>query len=244
MVREGVKRKNPYEDVSVRAMTKLPFRDARFSRFSAVIQLRKAAVTFMSSIAGNSGAPKANGPHDIELELRDMRQLFNSMDPSPFKDKDLDGDAEEFIVGSAQEFPPDMLLRLRIHLETWPGEDPTELIRAAVHNYFADRAKHNYREFRLLMKRGRTSLLIGSLFLVACLLISKVAIGDTASTWAGIARESLTIAGWVAMWRPMEIYLYDWWPLRRRGRIYTKLGAIPVEVIQKAKSNMERPPTR
>jgi len=48
-------------------------------------------------------------------------------------------------------------------------------------------------------------------------------------------RESLTIAGWVAMWRPMQIYLYDWWPLLRRSRIYAKLSQMPVELVQKGK---------
>ena len=38
-------------------------------------------------------------PDTIELELHDMMQLFDSMDPSPFREKDLDPDAEEFIVG-------------------------------------------------------------------------------------------------------------------------------------------------
>lgn len=172
-------------------------------------------------------------PHStvIELALRDMRQLFNSMDPSPFNEKDLDHDAEEFIVGSAEEFPPETSLTLRIHLIEWPAEDPTELIRSGIHNYFAYREKLNRQAFRALMKRGRISLGIGLLFLITCLLISRFVIGSNGGTWAGVARESLTIAGWVAMWRPMELYLYDWWPLRRRGRIYTKLSSMPVEVI-------------
>jgi hypothetical protein len=174
-------------------------------------------------------------PPSIELGLRDVRQLFNSMDPSPFNEKDLDNDAVEFIVSSAQEFSPATPLTLRIHLLEWPTEDPTELIRSVVRNYFAYLAKLNRQEFRLLMKRGRTSLIIGLLFLVTCLSISKLIIGNGNETWAGVARESLTIAGWVAMWRPMEIYLYDWWPLRRRGRTYSKLSAIPVKVIQKKK---------
>jgi len=37
----------------------------------------------------------------------------------------------------------------------------------------------------------------------------------------------------VAMWRPMEIYLYDWWPLRRRSKIFAKLSHMPVEVVPK-----------
>lgn len=39
----------------------------------------------------------------ISLRLRELNQLFNSMDPSPFNDRDLDHDAEEFIVSSARE---------------------------------------------------------------------------------------------------------------------------------------------
>jgi hypothetical protein len=67
-------------------------------------------------------------------------------------------------------------------------------------------------------------------------MISKMLLGREAGTWAAIVRESLTIAGWVAMWRPMQIYLYDWWPLLRRSRTYAKLSQMPVELVQKGKS--------
>ena len=177
-----------------------------------------------------------NRSHNIKLKLRDMNQLFNSMDPSPFNDKDLDKDAEEFIVSWAQEYPPNEPVTLRIQLEQWPFEDPTQLIQEAVHNYFAYRRKLNDLEFTRLMKQGRTSLLIGLPFLIACLLISKMLLSGEAGAWAAVLQESLTIAGWVAMWRPMQIYLYDWWPLRRRGRVYAKLSQMPVEVILKGKS--------
>ncbi|HEY4284425.1 MAG TPA: hypothetical protein VGM62_15285 [Chthoniobacterales bacterium] len=171
----------------------------------------------------------------IELELRDMTQLFNSMDPSPLENKDLNDDVEEFIVSSSQEYRPDQSLTLRIHLEEWPTEDPTDLVRNSIHNYFAYRANLNHLAFRRLMRRGRASLLIGLLFLAACLATTKLLLSDLRGTWAGILRESLTIAGWVAMWRPMEIYLYDWWPLRRKSRLYQKLSQIPVQIILKAK---------
>jgi hypothetical protein len=158
------------------------------------------------------------------------------MDPSPFIEKDLDADAEEFILSWAQEFPADHAIQLHIYLEQWPVEDPKEPIKTAVHNYFAHRAEIANLEFKRLMEQGRRSLVIGLVFLSACLVLSKVLLGHEAGTWAAIARESLTIAGWVAMWRPMQIYLYDWWPLRRRERIYEKLSHMPVEVEQKAKT--------
>ena len=92
-------------------------------------------------------AAEPNHSHRIKLMLRDMNQLFNSMDPSPFNDQDLDKNAEEFIVGWAHEYPPNEPVTLRIQLEQWPPEDPTLLIQEAVHNYFAYRAKLNDQEF-------------------------------------------------------------------------------------------------
>jgi len=172
--------------------------------------------------------------HSISLRIHDITQLFNSMDPSPFIEKDLDEKAEAFIVGWAQEFPSNAKIKLRVHLEQWPSEgDPKELIRQAVHNHFAHLTELNRLEFKALMKQGRTSLLIGLCCLAISLVSSKMLTHGEAGTWASILRESLTIAGWVAMWRPMQIYLYDWWPLRRRGRLYDKLSRMPVEVIQK-----------
>jgi hypothetical protein len=32
------------------------------------------------------------------------------------------------------------------------------------------------------------------------------------------------------MWRPREIFFYDWWPIRRRTRVLGKLAAMPVVV--------------
>ena len=79
------------------------------------------------SLSGATAADKGH-QHVIRLELRELSQLFNSMDPSPFIEKDLDGDAEEFIVSLAQEFSPGAPLKLRIYLDQLPPEDPRELI--------------------------------------------------------------------------------------------------------------------
>jgi hypothetical protein len=172
-------------------------------------------------------------PHRIEVNLRDVRQLFNTMDPSPFHEKDLDRDAEEFILSWAREFPVDEPLVLVLHLrELAPGENTQSVAEQGVWHYFAYRARLNAMEFRRLMKEGWQCLLIGLVFLAACLALSQALGGrQTGSLW-GLLQESLVIGGWVAMWRPMEIYLYDWWPLRRRRRIYEKLSRIPVQIVE------------
>jgi len=152
------------------------------------------------------------------------------MDPSPFHERDLDDDAEEFIVSWAREFPRRDPVSLVVHVDQLPGHgDARHLLETAVHNYFAYRAKLNLHEFRHLLKEGRTSLIIGLAFLAACTLMSQL-LRQRAGTLPIVLREGLIIAGWVAMWRPMEIFLYEWWPLLRRGRLYEKLSRMRVEV--------------
>lgn len=87
-------------------------------------------------------------------------------------------------------------------------------------------------ELRDLLRRGRTSLFIGLAFVSTCLIAADTIAQLDTSNISTIARESLTIIGWVAMWRPVEIFLYDWWPLRRRIRVYKNLRYARVRVIQ------------
>src|SRR5215471_15328405 len=139
--------------------------------------------------------------HHIELNLRDVNQLFNTMDPSPFNERDLDHDAEEFIVSWARELPLADPVVLVVHLAASPQDrDAQAVIQEAVHHYFSYRLELSRLEFRHLMQDGRKSLFIGVLFLAACLAIGNL-IGTGAGTFSLIEREGLTIAGWVAMWR-------------------------------------------
>lgn len=162
----------------------------------------------------------------ISLKLRDLAQLFNSMDPSPFHERDLDHDAEEFIVTWARELPKRHAFELVIHLTNPPGPESAADVENAVRQYFDSRAAIKKMDLRLLLRQGAISLVIGLIFLVACL---------SAGRFVGpLTREGLLIAGWVAMWRPLQIYLYDWWPLRADWRILQRLAHIRVRLTPAA----------
>jgi len=170
--------------------------------------------------------------HRIELRVQELAQLFNSMDPTPFHHKDLDPDAEEFIESWALEFPQDSRFHLTVHLGTMPPEDPTALVAEAIRNYFDYKSEMARRKVRVLLLEGRTSLMIGAGVLALCLLGAELLAAFGGGTFLKILRESLTIGGWVAMWRPMQIFLYEWWPLMRRVRIYRSLSRAQVHVAQ------------
>lgn len=168
----------------------------------------------------------------IEIHLGELQQLFNSLDPTPFRERDLDPKAEEFIVDWARERHGDQPLGLLVHVDREDvPTDSVATVQDAVREYFRGRAEVSRRRLRLLFRVGRTSLVIGLVFLAISILLGNVAEDLLEQTrFAGVARESLLIGGWVAMWRPLEIFLYDWWPIRAEARLFDRLGAMSVSI--------------
>jgi hypothetical protein len=121
----------------------------------------------------------------IEIRLREMRQLFNTLDPAPFHEKDLDPAAEEYIVSGVREVGAHPS-RLVLHLPPGTTGDEARGAVTAIRNYFTYRSRQVREQLRLLFVRGVISLLIG----------------------------------WVAMWKPVEIFLYDWWPEFDKKRLF------------------------
>lgn len=169
----------------------------------------------------------------IEVRVTELRRLFNAIDPSPFRERDLDPGAEAFIVDWSRDLPADAPLALVVYLEHPAGAaDEASVLRDAVHEFFRQRADGARLNLRELFRRGRVSLLIG---LVA--LAGSIAIGDALTTYlpregfASLLSESVLIGGWVAMWRPLEVFLYDWWPIRADARLFHRLSVMPVRIV-------------
>ena len=181
------------------------------------------------NFAGDAIPPKCAV---IEVHVGELKQLFDAIDPSPFRERDLDPKAEEFIVGWAKDLPREASLALVVNLDRDAGlPDEAAVLRDAIHEFFRHRAETQRRRLRELLRVGRTSLVIGLVALAAA-----IALGDflatllSGSRFSGIVRESLTIGGWVSMWRPLEVFLYDWWPIRSEARLSDRLATMPIRI--------------
>jgi hypothetical protein len=197
----------------------------------------------MSVNASNRSAPrmadlesyykKSDGKILIEINLTDIMQIFETLDPFPFLEKELDRDAEEYITETVEEFPQATPLQLVFYL---PGNEvPTEQAQTlgqAVRNHFAYRALSARRQLRAKFAQGRNSMIIGLSFLFFCLtliqLIQTYRLPFLQASWI---TEGLLIIGWVAMWEPVTIFLYSWWPIRAKQKIYEKISRMDVAVL-------------
>lgn len=168
----------------------------------------------------------------IEIRVEQFKQLFNSLDPSPFRERDLDDNAEEYIVSWARELPPRQPIQIVVHLPAGEARAAEEHgIEAAVRHYFQDRADMARRELREAWRIGRRYLWVGLPILAGCLALSQVARRTIESEGLSfLAQESLIIFGWVAIWRAIEALLYDWQPLKRRLDLFRRLAVASVVV--------------
>jgi hypothetical protein len=163
-----------------------------------------------------------------------MGQLFDALDPATHQEKDLSPKIDEYIVESAAELSARGPFALRVHLDQPGDADEERLIGEAVRAHFTRRARNLGRNLRRLLRRGLVSLGIGLAFLVAVVLAGQVAgrvMGESGVGFGILFRESLLIVGWVAMWRPLEIFLYDWWPIAGERRLNDRLSRITVRVV-------------
>ena len=172
----------------------------------------------------------------LELYLTDARQLFNSMDPAPFRERDLDPKAAAYIIDWAREAPSGRSLSLIVHLgRESAAADDAAMVSEAVHEYFRRRAIATRHQLRQLFRVGRISLLIGIAFLGVAVAAGEFLAGLVREkSYAWLLKESLVIGGWVALWRPLEIFLYDWWPILAEARLYDRLSEMDVRVLDTA----------
>jgi len=164
----------------------------------------------------------------IEIRLRELRQLFHHLDPAPFREKDLDPAAEAYIEDAMREIGPRQTVKLLVYLpKAARSSEEARTLPDAVAHYFSYRAAQTRVELRRLLRWALANLAVGLAFLGLCLWLRKAL---AAGSGAEVLGEGLLIIGWVALWRPVEMFLYDWWPVLRRVWRFEAIARMPIEI--------------
>jgi len=149
----------------------------------------------------------------IEVRIHEIGQIFNSLDPSSFTERDLDDDAEAYLVGWAREVDTGGPFRIIVHLPAGEANKARERdLGSAIGHYFAYRAGMLERDLSDLFRVGWRSLAIGIAVLAVSIGLSQIVgaiLPERAP--AQLFAEGIMIFGFVAYWRPRDI------PLRHLG---------------------------
>lgn len=171
----------------------------------------------------------------IDIVMKDARQLFDMRDPSPYRERDLDDDAVEYLLGAAREIGLRAQLRVAITIDGKPDAVLTpEVIVAAVRAHLEYERERQRRKVHEVLAQGRRSLAIGVGALAVLLSAAELTTLLPGSHLLQIVHEGLVIIGWVAMWRPLELLLYDWWPHVEHRRIIDAVLAAEIVVTHRS----------
>lgn len=167
----------------------------------------------------------------IDIRLNTSQQLFDRRDPSPFRERDLDENAIDYIRAAAEDIPLSRALKLVLVLEEPASASlPAAEIESAIRAQFEYERGRVNRLLRQQRQFGHVALGVGLTVLVLLLSLARMAEGLPGGHAREILREGLVITGWVAMWRPLEVLLYDWWPHVQHRKQIARILAAEVEV--------------
>lgn len=179
-----------------------------------------------------------SGTIDIRLDRAD--QLFHTLDPHVRLHRHIDERIEQFVIEEARRLPRRTRIRVRLFVENEeaPAAGRTDAGRA-LRAHFAYRARLENENLHDLLLRGAFSLAVGMLVLAICLRIGPWIGSYTKETTGNFVDTAFQIIGWAANWRPVEIFLYDWWPVSEDRRLYRRLAAAQVELLPMADADDE-----
>ena len=176
---------------------------------------------------------KVDGKILIEIKLSSIMQLFNSFDPAPFHEKELDSAAEHYIVDTVKDFPVKTQFRIAIYLPADIADtERAKKIPPAIQNHFRYKMMVQDRKFRLRFRHGRTTLLIGLTFLTIALLARQMISATLGNHLLGqLLADALLVVGWAAMWEPITVILYELWPIIQQKRIYERISRMDIDIL-------------
>jgi hypothetical protein len=171
------------------------------------------------------------GTYIIELVLSDVKQLFNSFDPSPFREKELDQSAQEYIFNAIGDIPAKDPVELVVYLPpVMSTPEMEEAITFGIHNHFRIQLAYSEKELRRLSRRGRKYLLIGLAILLFGVLARQALSRYERNALIGAVDDILLIISWVAIWEPIHIFLYERSPILQKMQIYQKIAQMAIVV--------------
>jgi hypothetical protein len=169
--------------------------------------------------------------HEIHLELSDPRQLFQAPEFDPLAGQPHPEPGIERILNRIRPqpgWPVRTTLRLPAARQV---PDPEARVRAGLEQYCDVRIEQITHDIASLRQEGLATLWRGVLFLALCMLGSRI-LGEPKFLPEIVARfldEGLIIAGWVALWYPLDALLYQHWPLKRERRLYERLRVMDLK---------------
>ncbi len=174
--------------------------------------------------------PSGQDADVTRLALAAATDLFVAPVPDPLAGRFAMRSGMELLTGRVDPRRSDPLT---IEIEFGDDEPPSAgRLRVAIAGYCAERLDRIDVERAAIRRRGLKELLVGLLFLGACLAVAALLASSSGPSWARtFFSEGLIIVGWIALWHPVDMLFFERLPLLREQRVLRRIQNADVLVL-------------
>ena len=152
------------------------------------------------------------GHQIIEVRIGTIGQFYQTLDPSPDLEKDLNPDTVEYLIDTTEEMKnqkEEVHIDLYLEYSLFQNNELKSRMEKSIPAYFSRRVDILEHKHRMSHKKARKNLIRGLAFLIVCVALSVILTNFVDNALVYAFGQSLTVIGWVALWNPAEFYLYN-----------------------------------
>ena len=180
----------------------------------------------------------------VDLYLTDIHNFFQTPEADPFKGDFIETSGIDQLIDtmSARSWRRKGIATILIHLpEAMIEPGLAAKVKRAIASYSDAHIRVAVQKQREIWLEGLKALRIGLVFWAICLALSLL-FEEVIFTRTAIGRlfgEGFIIAGWVGLWRPAELLLYDWRPYAREQKHYAEIKTMEVRIVPRLADDLQ-----
>ncbi len=167
---------------------------------------------------------------DVTLSLKTVDHLFIAPEVNPFSDVEMELLGQPALLRVMKKLEPGFFRRggkIRLTILLPPDQITPDLqkqVDAALHRFCQTHITDNRLRIRQTIWVGLRALLPGLLFLGVSMGLSSMFSSQVLTFISegvnNLLAEGFVVIGWIALWNPVQSFLYDWVPFWRANQIY------------------------
>lgn len=168
----------------------------------------------------------------IGVSLDKYENIYNELDPTPFRKRDIESELVDYVVDSSIDIPIKYDVKLNLYLPSIEKDDKKENnAKIAIHSYFKYLLIRNKMVLLNSLRRCFRSLVLGVLLFTFYFFVSDNL--NITSEFLKVIIEGVSILGWVALWDVGEEFLFNWVSIFHKRRLLKRMANAKVEFIYK-----------
>jgi hypothetical protein len=188
----------------------------------------------------------SHSPVEITLPLDRAEYFFVAPDLDPLHQKAIYEPGVDTVFTQVKASRIRDVFHLTLVLpqdQITPALEPQ--LKAALKDYCRYQVNEFQHSLNFQRRLGRRTLWVGLTILVIALILSALGgfiMGNATSNFmialGGFMYNGFMIIGWVSLWTPTSMLLFDWWPDAVSKRTYERMAEMPVAIRSEIPDNL------